>query len=81
MLYFVIGMAAAIPVCWLLTAFVQGQLEAMGVASASTYHLTFGSLIAAAAFVVLLLSRKSGRTRAKKTRCRAVNCFTLNFRP
>jgi hypothetical protein len=81
MFYIVIGIAAAVPVCWLLTAFVQGQLEAMGAATPSTYHFTFGSLLAAAAVVVLLLSRKTGRPRAKKTRCRAVNCFTLDFRP
>jgi hypothetical protein len=81
MLYFVVGMAAAVPVCWLLTAFVQGQLEAMGVATQSTYQLTFSSFFVISAIVVFLMSRKTRRARAKKNRCRSVNCLTLNFRP
>lgn len=71
------GLVVAAPVCAVLTAFVQSQLEVMDGATAETARLVFTILYVTAAVSLIAAFR---RTRRRKERCRSVTCVSLHFR-
>lgn len=78
--YFVGGVAVLIPICCLLTAFVQWQLEAMGEATPDTRATVLWTLMTASFVILALVCRKAG-SHHKKKRCQSVSCVSLHFRP
>lgn len=78
--YFFGGVAVLIPICCLLTSFVQWQMEAMGEATPDTRSVVLWTLLTASIVILALVCRKAGPIQKKK-RCRSVSNVSLHFRP
>ncbi len=78
--FFLGGLAVLIPVCCLLTAFVQWQLEAMGEATPDTRGVVLWTLLIVSIVILAVVCREAGSSH-KKERCRNVSCVSLHFRP